>query len=307
VRRSRTNADSAGHESIIELSRKLSPMEMRFPLRRLTAMVVELCLDVRLRFLRRRERQALIRLGAAAASFGVPETDGLKRLLAQVREGKLRLDRLRAAIGSSLEADRRDFLSASRWMRPVVVLRGFCDRAVLRHQIVLERRSLMEPHEALGLAMAQDGKARANVPQELVSAAAQARSKLCALSDERSRRLAQYGGSALPRWLPRLGRETDVLSRALWMQLKPHILPRSPALVGLGVGWWLAATYTDSHFRSVLHSLGIGQGGRRVVSGETYRLMMFWLPILAAALCAYLADRAQVVIQRRYIRPAQDQ
>jgi hypothetical protein len=73
--------------------------------------------------------------------------------------------------------------------------------------------------------------------------------------------------------------------------------------VGLAVGWWLGNTYTDSHFRSVLHSLGIGSGGKRVVSGETYRAMMFWLPIVAAALFAYLADRVQYVVQKRYSRP----
>jgi hypothetical protein len=62
-------------------------------------------------------------------------------------------------------------------------------------------------------------------------------------------------------------------------------------------------TYTDSHFRSLLHSLGLGHGGKRVIDGDTYRAMMFWLPILAAGLFAYLADRIQFLVQRRYIRP----
>ena len=104
------------------------------------------------------------------------------------------------------------------------------------------------------------------------------------------------------RWFPHLGRESTVLGRALWLQLKPTFLPRSSALVGLAVGWWLANTYTDSHFRTVMHSLGLGNGGKRVVGGETYQAMMFWLPVLAAAGFAYLADRAHFLIQRRYTR-----
>ena len=86
----------------------------------------------------------------------------------------------------------------------------------------------------------------------------------------------------------------------MWLQLRPNILPRFPALIGLAVGWWIADTYTSSHFKSVLHSLGIG-GGKRVVSGETYRTMLFWFPILAAGLCAYVADRAKLLIQHRYV------
>lgn len=280
--------------------------ETPMQLRRLRTAIGELWFDVRLQALRRREREALIRLGAAAASSGVKESGELKRLLVQVRDGKLRLDELRRAISASLEADRTDFLAASRWMQPVVVLRGISSRAVLRHQIALSRRSLMTPHEALGSAMAQDGKAGADLPEEFVSAVVKARWKLRSVSDERSRQLAPYGGSALPKWFPSLGSETKALGLALWMQLKPHILPRSPAVVGLAIGWWVATTYTDSHFRSVLNSLGIGGGGRRVVAGETYRAMAFWLPILGAALCAYLADRARFLVHRRYNRLAQD-
>jgi hypothetical protein len=57
------------------------------------------------------------------------------------------------------------------------------------------------------------------------------------------------------------------------------------------VGWWIATTYTDSHVRSMLRSVGIGSGGTRVVSGSTYKAMSFWMPLLAAALCAYLGER----------------
>lgn len=275
--------------------------------RRFTAALSELRLDLNLRVIRRRECRALARLGAAAAAAGPQESTEHGSLLAQIRRRTLRMDELGAALDASRKADLADFMTASRWMRPVVVLRGLCSRAVLRHQIALCRRSLTEPHQALGAALIQSRKAGAALPQDLVRGVTDARSDLHSVLEERSQRLLPYGGSALPKWFPHLRQECTALGRALWMQLRPNVLPRSPALVGLAVGWWMADTYTDSHFRSALHSLGIGQGGRRVVSGETYRLMVFWLPILAAALCAYLADRAQLVIQRRYTRPAPDQ
>lgn len=275
--------------------------------RRFTAALSELRLDLNLRVIRRRECRALARLGAAAAAAGPPESAEHGRLLAQIRRGKLRMEELGAALDASRKADLADFMAASRWMRPVVVLRGLCSRAVLRHQIALCRHSLTEPHQGLGAAVIQSRKAGAELPQDLVRAVTAARSDLQSVIEERSKRLLPYGGSALPKWFPHLRQECTALGRALWLQLTPIVLPRSPALVGLAVGWWIAGTYTGSQFRSVLNSLGMGQGGRRVVSGETYRLMLFWLPILAAALCAYLADRAQAVIQRRYIRPAPDQ
>jgi hypothetical protein len=136
-----------------------------------------------------------------------------------------------------------------------------------------------------------------------VQAVVDARSALRRVMEERTERLAPFGGSALPVWLPHVGREIVALGRALWLHLKPNVLPRASALVGLTVGWWLANTYTDSHFRSVLHSLGIGSGGKRVISGETYKAMMFWMPIFAAGTFAYLADRAHFLVQRRYNSP----
>ena len=37
--------------------------------------------------------------------------------------------------------------------------------------------------------------------------------------------------------------------------------------------------------------LGIGSGGTRVVGASTYDAMSFWLPLMAAALCAYVGER----------------
>ncbi len=40
-----------------------------------------------------------------------------------------------------------------------------------------------------------------------------------------------------------------------------------------------------------MNTVGLGRGGTHVVSGTTLKAMNFWLPILAAAICAYLGDR----------------
>ena len=93
--------------------------------------------------------------------------------------------------------------------------------------------------------------------------------------------------------------EGAAFGRAFWDQLKPHLFPRASALAGLAVGWWVTQTYTDSHWRSALRSLGIGHGGTHVVSRGTYRAMSFWLPVLAAAVCAYLGDRLCRALTRK--------
>jgi hypothetical protein len=269
---------------------------------RLGAILHELSLGVRERNARRQERKALIVLGQTIASDGPPDDLDLLQLIGPVRQGGAKLENLGQAVIASLDSDRADYVHSARWMRPVVVLRGLCIRAVLRHHVTLGRRALEAPEEAVGAWAANRPEAFARHP-ERVKAVADARAYLRQLKEERRRRLDPYGGSALPSWLPHFGRESTVLGRALWLQLKPNILPRGSAMVGLAVGWWLANTYTDSHFRSALRSLGLGSGGKRVVSGETYDAMMFWLPLLAAAVFAYLADRAHLLIQRRYNRP----
>jgi hypothetical protein len=85
--------------------------------------------------------------------------------------------------------------------------------------------------------------------------------------------------------------EASRFGRAFWNQLRPAILPKAPALAGLAAGWWIVNTYTDSRWKSLARSVGIGSGGTTVVSGDTYRAMRFWLPLLAAAVCAYAGER----------------
>ncbi|HET8625220.1 MAG TPA: hypothetical protein VFM14_16790 [Gemmatimonadales bacterium] len=161
----------------------------------------------------------------------------------------------------SLGADRVDRAQVDAWVIPVVALRGYATRAVLRHRIARGHRQLQARYEALGRAAAA-GTTPPPVP---------------ASTDQACRATA--------------GLEAARFGRAFWAQLRPAILPKAPALAGLAVGWWIANTYTDSRWKSLARSVGIGSGGTQVVSAETYRAMSFWLPLLAAAACAYLGDR----------------
>jgi hypothetical protein len=190
----------------------------------------------------------------------------------------------------SLEADRSDLGAVAAWVKPVVVLRGQCTRLVLRHRRWLERRALRPHFEALGK-LAMGSTELGLEPGPLAREVAAVRAELAAATAERERWVAPYGGRALPAWTTRAGAEAVGFGRAVLTQLRLHLLPKAPAIAGLAVGWWIANTYTDSHLRSALRSLGIGSGGTRVVSSSTYEAMTFWLPLLAAALCAYLGER----------------
>ena len=133
---------------------------------------------------------------------------------------------------------------------------------------------------------------------------AAARLRLERVAGERERRLAAYGESAHPDWLRGATVEVAGLGRAVLGQLRSALVPKVPALGGMVMGWWIANTYTDSHVRSVLRTVGIGSGGTRVVSGSTYKAMNFWLPLLAAALCAYAGERIAAHYRERSGRDA---
>lgn len=174
----------------------------------------------------------------------------------------------------SRAADRTDAEDVDVWMLPVVAVRGLVTRAVLRHRIARGHRLLRDRYEALGRE-ALTGN-RASGPPALPGGTGEPNPLKAAAATEAAR-----------------------LGRALWGQLRPAILPRAPALAGLAVGWWIANTYTDSRWKSLARSVGLGSGGTTVVSGETYRAMRFWLPLLAAALCAYLGDRLAAAWRER--------
>ncbi len=271
---------------------------------RIGAVVHATRLQLQLNRARQTERDALTQVGELlAASTHVPTGDEAQALLARIRRFALERDADSAAVATSVEADRADYVTVAGWMRPLVVIRGLCARALLRHRIARCHRDLRPLHERLGAVAltdpgsAPDNPAMAGGPADK---ARSARAELESIATERARRLAPFEGRALPRWAGNLPGEGKALGRALAQQVQVQLFPRASALAGLAAGWWVAHTYTDSRPRSVLRSLGIGQGGTHVVSGDSYRAMSFWLPIVAAAIAAYLGDRAAKWVQRRY-------
>jgi len=265
-------------------------------LSRLAAQLHEIRLDLHGRWLRRQERAALGRLGEevaagppgdhAAASRAVAKIDGVTRQLAD----------LASEVTASLAADRSDLRWVAPWMQPVVVARGLCARAVLRHRAAALRRTLRPHYEVLGRLAVENGTGGTR------GAVVDAREELQRLGAERERRLASFGATAHPAWTRTTAAEATRLGRAILGQLRSALFPRLPALAGMLVGWWIANTYTDSHVRSMLRTVGIGSGGTRVVSGSTYKAMNFWLPLLAAAVCAYLGERLAGYYRHRHRR-----
>jgi hypothetical protein len=257
---------------------------------RTAAMVHTARLEFELKRAQQREREALARAGESFAATPHPPADpAAQALLADIRRLGRELDGHSAAVARSMEDDRADLVSVARWMRPLVVVRGLCARAVLRHQAARCIRDLRPLHERLGaLALGQ--------PAAWVAAPAEQQTAVAS----RTFRLAPLGGAALPGWLGVVASETKALGQALVKQLRGQLLPRASALAGLAAGWWVAHTYTDSRPRAVLRSIGIGKGGTHVVSGDTYQAMSFWLPILAAAICAYLGDRIARRVRQHY-------
>jgi hypothetical protein len=188
------------------------------------------------------------------------------RLLAAERGEVDHLLALERDCARSQEADRADRRDVDPWVLPLVELRGLVTRAVLRHRIARGHRGLRGRYEALGRTALSS-----SAPPEPVVGAPIARQPAPLKA--------------------RAGTEAVRFGRAFWGQLRPAILPRAPTLAGLAVGWWIAQTYTDSRWKSLARSIGLGSGGTTVVSAETYRAMRFWLPLFAAAVCAYLGDR----------------
>ena len=252
---------------------------------RLRAQLHEIRLDLQDRRLRRQERIARRRLGELiAARRDGCEREDVARLAAELMQERRHLEAFGVELAASLEADRSDLDRVSRWLKPVVIARGACARAVLRHRRAAAERALHPRYEALGALAASTARGES-------FDLAGTRAALERLRVERERRLAAFDGTAHPGWVTTAAAESAGLARAIIRQLQSTLVPKTPALAGMVVGWWIANTYTDSRVRSALRSVGLGQGGTHVVSGSTYKAMNFWLPLLAAAVCAYLGER----------------
>jgi hypothetical protein len=213
------------------------------------------------------ERAGFRRAGERLAAVPASGTaDSVGPLREEIRRVTSRLSGLATERRAVADAESRDLFRVAWWVRPAVAVRAVSSRMVLRHDERRAQRDLDAAQEALGRA-AEMGR-----PSPL-------------------RRGSAPDGEIGLEWTGRAGREVRGFTGAVWGQLRSHLFPKAPALVGMAVGWWIANTYTDSHVRSVLRSVGIGSGGTHVVSGPTYRAMSFWMPLLAAALCAYAGEK----------------
>lgn len=245
-------------------------------LARIAAPFNNLRLSVDARLADRRHANALRRAGRELAnSPAAAEDDRLLPFVNALSRHQARLDVLAVALAKSHQREESDCAAVVPWLRPLVVLRGLCDRALLHNQMRRCRREMGLCHEALGRAVGaapRDGAAADGaIPRD---------------SDSTSE------------WTGVLAREGRELGTAVWQQLHGKLMPKASALAGLAAGWWVASTYTDSHLKSIMSSVGIGKGGTHVVSGTMYKAMSFWLPILAAAVCAYLGARLARAFRR---------
>jgi hypothetical protein len=250
----------------------------------------------------RAERRALREHGFALRQLG--ESLGARDDLAEhlsvslrdVGQQRGRCDELQKSLGLSLDEDRRDYAEVPSVVRPLVILRGFAHRGVVRARLYRARKDLSRAWERLGGEALDD--ASLNLPAaELARAARAAALRAC---DDRQRVLAPYGGVALPPTVARGAREATHLTKSLAKEARSAFVPRLPAVAGMGVGWWIANTFTDSSFSATLHSFGIGDGPRYAVTTEQYQLMHFWMPIVAAATCSYLGSRLGSLVRARY-------
>ena len=81
-------------------------------------------------------------------------------------------------------------------------------------------------------------------------------------------------------------------------ELGKKIYLRLPALAAMAAAWWLAHRYTTSSSRLMNWISG---DSRTELSEDVLGLLEFWLPILAAALVAYLSSTLAKRVRRRYL------
>ena len=261
-------------------------------------------LDRELARARHTEERALAGVGRgfrqthALLSSTLPAAVGSAFARAAALEG--RHQTLSARLGASLEADRQDYTdTASAWGRWLIVARGVLERLVLREEARRAQHELPAHLAELGALALGDPELAARIPAEQRSAVEEARAVLGRLERERTTLLEPYHGELVPRWLALLARELRTFSTFLWVELTKRFFLRLPALAAMTVAWWLTHAYTTSSFESNFRkATGHGRTG---ISEETMERLQFWLPILAAALVAYLSTHIAERVRRRYL------
>jgi hypothetical protein len=92
----------------------------------------------------------------------------------------------------------------------------------------------------------------------------------------------------------RLHDEGHRLAQETWSQVRSWVAPRRPALIAMVIGWLVARSLAVSHTGAILSSVGLSarRRGPHLVSlpSDTF-LVQYGVPLVAAALCAFLAHR----------------
>jgi hypothetical protein len=265
-------------------------------------------LDLDIARLRREEAAALAQAGRKfrtaslepAAEPGQEPSNEVTRALAGVAELEERVRVLTERLVASLEADRRDYRGTGsdlgRWL---IIARGVLDRLVLRDESTRARRDLPARQAELGAAILGDPAALARLPQEDRERALAARSRLERAQAGRTALLAPYGGDALPGWMRASLEELGTFGVFLREELTKKIYLRLPALAAMAAAWWITAHFTSSRFESNLNRF-TGEG-RTGLSEAALEQLQFWLPLVVAAMVAYVVASLSKRVRRRYL------
>ena len=92
----------------------------------------------------------------------------------------------------------------------------------------------------------------------------------------------------------RLRGEGHRLIEDTWAQVHSWVVPRWPALSAMVVGWLIAHSYAGSHTEAILATVGLSvrrRGAHLVSVPVDTALVHYGLPLVVAALCAYVAHR----------------
>ena len=92
--------------------------------------------------------------------------------------------------------------------------------------------------------------------------------------------------------------EVKQLSHALVMQVFNQI-PGVSGVAALMIGGWVASTFTTSPWKAMLARWGLVKGGTHLVSGQMYQFLSVVLPIIVAALTAYLVQKSLKTVRER--------
>ena len=273
---------------------------------RVSALIAALRGDHRIRVATDRARRSLTEAGAALAGSSTPAVakDAAAAALCKgIHDFDVTTDDLRAALDASLDADRQDWARATPLMRWVIVFRGWLDRWIVRDRIKYHRHAADNLRRELG-ELAFDGiheALSADVPPPIRDGITMARADIVAAQVARAQRLAPWNGRPLPMWLDTAVRETREILRHVWLVLKGRFFLSVPAIGALVASWCIAFYFTDSTIERIRR--GIGFGGRHHLSAGSLSALKFWLPVLAAGLCAYAVSTIARRIHRKYAPP----